>query len=72
MSTDPVVLHTDQDKQEHLFTLRLWRETVEEGQSEWRGRLYHAATGEVRHFRAWSSLIPLLLAMMQDASQKPR
>ena len=69
MLSDPVDFHTD--KHEHLFTLRLWSEELEEGQTEWRGRLYHAATGEVRHFREWSSLIPLLLTMLQHAEQKP-
>jgi hypothetical protein len=50
----------------HLFTLRLWQVALEEGKSEWRGRIFYTATGEVRHFRDLASLIPLLLAMSRD------
>ena len=58
------------NRQSHLFTLRLWTEEVEEGQSEWRGRVHYVATDEVRYFRDWPGLIPLLLAMLRDAERK--
>lgn len=57
------------NRQEHLFTLRLWRETVAAGEPEWRGRIYDTTTGDIRYFREWASLIPLLLAMLRDAEQ---
>jgi hypothetical protein len=60
--------HTN--KQSHLFTLRLWTEELEEGQSEWRGRVHYVTTDEVRYFRDWAGLIPLLLAMLRDAERK--
>ena len=53
----------------HLFTLRLWLEEVPGGEQEWRGRICDAASGEVRYFREWASLIPLLLAMLRDSEQ---
>jgi hypothetical protein len=58
-------------RQERLFTLRLWTEEVAEDQHEWRGRIYDATTGDVRYFRDWASLIPLLLAMLREAEQRP-
>jgi hypothetical protein len=58
------------NRQSHLFTLRLWTEEVEEGQTEWRGRVHYVTADEVRYFRDWPSLIPLLLAMLRDAEQK--
>ena len=56
-------------RREHLFTLRLWRENGGEGQREWRGRLYATETGRVRYFHDWSSLLPLLLAMLREAEE---
>ncbi|MBX3000844.1 MAG: hypothetical protein KF893_20145 [Caldilineaceae bacterium] len=58
------------NRQSHLFTLRLWTEEVEEGQTEWRGRVHYVTSDEVRYFRDWPSLIPLLLAMLRDGEQK--
>jgi hypothetical protein len=56
----------------YLFTLRLWREEAAAGELEWRGRICDATTGDVRYFREWASLIPLLLAMLRDAEQQPQ
>jgi hypothetical protein len=58
-----------ENRQERLFTLRLWTEEMAEDQHEWRGRIFDATTGDVRYFRDWASLIPLLLAMLRDAEQ---
>lgn len=49
----------------HLFTLRIWLETDEEGTPRWRGKLYHVPSGEIRHFRGWAALIPLLLDVLR-------
>jgi hypothetical protein len=51
--------------QVHLFTLRLWREAVKDGQVEWRGAVKNIETGEVRYFRDW----PMLLYMLPDMAQ---
>jgi len=53
----------------HLFTLRLWLEETAAGEQQWRGRICDAATGEVRYFREWGTLIPLLLAMVRNREQ---
>jgi hypothetical protein len=49
-----------------LFVLRLWQVPLDNGRFEWRGRLQHAQTNEIRHFRDWPALIPSLLAMLRD------
>ncbi len=61
-------------KPSHLFTMRVWREMSADeeeesgnSKSEWRGRIYLASTNEVRHFRDWASLIPVLLSMLKNA-----
>ena len=70
---DPTVkqiMPTEPNKrQSHLFTLRLWTEDMEDEEVEWRGRLHHVATDEVRYFRDWPSLIPMLLNMLRDAEK---
>ncbi|MFQ6102178.1 MAG: hypothetical protein ACE5OS_13225 [Anaerolineae bacterium] len=48
----------------HLFTVRLWLEDLGDGQAEWRGRVQHVLTSEVRYFREWPALIDHLLAML--------
>jgi hypothetical protein len=57
-------------RQSHLFTLRLWAEQLEDGHNEWRGRVHCVGTDEVRYFRDWPGLIPLLLSMLRDAERK--
>lgn len=61
-------------KTSHLFTMRIWQEESadenaegENPKGEWRGRIYLASTNEVRHFRDWASLIPVLLSMLKNA-----
>ena len=49
---------------EQLFILRLWREVLDGGRSEWRGRVQHVGSGEVRYFRAWRILIQFIVAML--------
>ena len=50
-----------QQKSSHLFTLRVWSEVEEDGVPRWRGKLCHVSSGNVRHFRGWAALLPLLL-----------
>ena len=54
----------------HLFTVRLWREEVGNGQSEWRGKVQQVSTGEAHYFRDWETLVSLLLQML-TASEPP-
>jgi hypothetical protein len=48
----------------YLFTVRLWQEEVGVEQREWRGKVQLLSSGEVRYFRSWEALAPLLLAML--------
>ena len=41
----------------HLFMVRLWLEELGNGQREWRGKVQHVTSGEVRYFRDWPTLI---------------
>jgi hypothetical protein len=45
----------------HLFTVRLWNEVVSEDRTEWRGKVQHVLSGEVRYFRDWPTLIAFLM-----------
>ena len=40
----------------HLFTIRMWLEDLGNGQKDWRGKVQHVNSGEVRYFRDWSTL----------------
>lgn len=59
-------MNSDPSSRQHLFTLRLWREEDNEGRTIWRGRIHHTDTGNIRYFRGWPALIPLLLAMLRQ------
>jgi hypothetical protein len=48
----------------HLFTVRVWREDLGQGQSEWRGEVHEVVSGERRYFREWSTLVTLLQEML--------
>ncbi|GIK56349.1 MAG: hypothetical protein HND44_06615 [Chloroflexi bacterium] len=48
-----------------LFTVRVWLEGEVDGQPQWRGKLRHVPSGEIRHFRGWAALIPLMLDMLR-------
>jgi hypothetical protein len=40
----------------HLFMLRMWPEDLGGGQTDWRGKVQHVNSGEVRYFRDWPTL----------------
>jgi hypothetical protein len=48
----------------HLFTVRLWREDLGQGQTEWRGEAHDVKSGEKRYFRDWPTLLTLVQAML--------
>lgn len=39
-----------------LFTVRLWREDLGAGETEWRGQVTHVLSGEAHYFRCWEQL----------------
>jgi hypothetical protein len=60
-----------QGPRSHLFTVRLWREEVGSGQSEWRGKVQQVSTGEAHYFREWETLVCLLLQMLTASGPPP-
>jgi hypothetical protein len=54
--------------EQHLLTVRVWREWLDAEHSEWRGELKHTGTGEVRYFRTTQGLPDALQTMLDDAS----
>lgn len=50
----------------HLFTVRLWRERLGDGESEWRGRAEYVPSREARYFREWPALIAFLLEVLSQ------
>ncbi len=53
----------------HMFTIRVWQEEMKAGQCEWRGKVQLLSSGEVRYFREWAALVPLLLSMLSELEQ---
>jgi hypothetical protein len=51
----------------HLFTIRVWEEEIGSDQNEWRGKIQLFTTGDVRYFREWTALAPLLLTMLAES-----
>ena len=51
--------HAEVTYHSELFTVRLWREQLND-HWEWRGKVQHVTTGEVRYFREWEMLIAFI------------
>jgi hypothetical protein len=51
-----------------LFTVRLWREDLGAGQTEWRGEVHDVLSGERRYFRDGPALLASLQALI-DAQE---
>ena len=50
--------------------LRMWREDLGNGQTDWRGKVQHVNTGEARYFRDWpilESFVERLLGSTEQA-----
>ncbi len=47
-----------------LFMVRVWQADLGEGRTEWRGKVQHVATGEVKYFREWQTLLAFLAEML--------
>jgi hypothetical protein len=50
----------------HLFTLRFWLEDLGGGKTEWRGKILHINSGEVRYFRDCQSLDEFIETILQN------
>jgi hypothetical protein len=48
----------------HLFTLRLWQEELDVGQTEWRGQVQSINDGARCAFRDWPELVAFLVAKL--------
>jgi hypothetical protein len=58
--------------QSHLFTVRLWVESLGHGQEEVRMRVRHVLSGETHYFREWPRLLSFLLAKMEEVEREDR
>lgn len=47
-----------------IFVLRVWKEPLGEGRSEWRGKVQDTSGGRARYFRDWSGLVACLERLM--------
>ena len=54
----------------HLFTIRVWEEEIRTDQSEWRGKVQLLTNGEVRYFREWVALVPLLVTLLSELASE--
>jgi hypothetical protein len=63
-------MNEGQPPDSQLFTIRVWQEIVDD-QIQWRGKLHHVPSGEIRYFRGWAALIPLMLDMLRRYPGSP-
>lgn len=47
-----------------LFLVRVWSEEVDNGRTEWCGKVQRPVNGETRYFRDWPALLDLLSNML--------
>ena len=57
-------------EQTHLFTVRIWRELLDDERREIRGRVEHVPSGEWRHFRSWKDLRAFLDSRSENPSRE--
>lgn len=55
----------------YLFTISVWEEEIDTGQTEWRGKVQLLSSRETRYFRNWDALVPLLLKMLSNLDAIP-
>ena len=48
------------------FVVRIWREDLGNGRSEWRGQVQNVLSHQVRYFRDWPTLTTCFLEMLAD------
>ncbi|MCA1554615.1 MAG: hypothetical protein LC737_09575, partial [Chloroflexi bacterium] len=52
----------------HLFLVRIWDEELGDGRKEWRGKVQHAASGNVQYFRDWQLLPELVQHLLNESA----
>ncbi len=57
------------DNPSHLFLVRLWAESNNEGEAVWCGKVQHVTKGKANQFRDWPTLIDHLTAMLPNADR---
>ncbi|MDQ3707310.1 MAG: hypothetical protein M3437_19200 [Chloroflexota bacterium] len=57
------------DNPSHLFLVRLWTESNNEGEAVWCGKVQHVTRGKANQFRDWPTLIDHLTAMLPNADR---
>jgi len=72
MSKIPVQKKAEIHSRSQLFTVRVWREDLGEGCSEWRGKVQHVTSGEVRYFRDWPGLVACIQEVIGNQSADTR
>lgn len=51
----------------HLFTVRLWQTGPDHEKSQFRGKVQHVLSGEVRYFGDWRTLREFLVNQSREA-----
>lgn len=59
----------NQHSPSHLFLVRLWAESNNDGDAVWCGKVQHVTKGRANQFRDWPTLIDLLTTMLPDAAR---
>ncbi len=72
MPKPPLVQSDHEPVHAQLFTLRMWREDLGEGRSEWRGKVQHVTSGEARYFRDWPGLIDCLQEILGNQLEQTK
>ncbi len=60
-----------EQKETHLFILRIWREMLDGGQAEWRGRVQLVPGGELLYFRTWDALVEHIVDALPGGASRP-
>lgn len=53
----------------HLFLVRLWSESDNEGDAVWCGKVQQVTKGRANQFRDWPALIDILMSMLPNAAR---
>jgi hypothetical protein len=48
------------------FIVRIWREDLGNGRSEWRGQVQNVLSHQTRYFRDWPTLVVCFLEMLTE------
>ncbi len=67
---DDVFQKTDLVRCTELFTVRVWREQIND-HAEWRGKIQRIANRDTRYFRSWDMLIEDICEMLPRPDDRP-